>query len=37
MKTLLIFVLWTTPVWAQSWPQTPPRLGKLELKQEYWE
>jgi soluble lytic murein transglycosylase-like protein len=37
MKTLLIFVLLTTPAWAQSWPQTPPRIGKLELKQEYWE
>lgn len=37
MKTLLILVLLTTPAWAQSWPQTPPRIGKLELKQEYWE
>jgi soluble lytic murein transglycosylase-like protein len=37
MKTLLIFVLLTSPAWAQSWPQTPPRIGKLKLKQEYWE
>jgi soluble lytic murein transglycosylase-like protein len=37
MKTLLIFALLTTPAWAQSWPQTPPRIGNLELKQEYWE
>lgn len=23
--------------WAQTWPQNPPRIGKLKLKQQYWE
>jgi len=27
----------TTPTWAQPWPHTPPPIGKLELKQEYWD
>ena len=36
MKTLIIFLLLTTAAWAQPWPQTPPRIGRLELKQEYW-
>ncbi len=41
MKTLAILLLLTTPVlatpaWAQPWPQTPPQIGRLVLKQEYW-
>ena len=39
MKTLmlvLIFLCCTTAAWAQPWPQVPPRIGRLELKQEYW-
>lgn len=36
MKTLSIFLLLTTAAWAQPWPQTPPHIGRLELKQEYW-
>ncbi len=36
MKTLIIFLCLTTAAWAQPWPQTPPKIGKLELKQEYW-
>ncbi len=39
MKTLmmvLIFFCCTTAAWAQPWPQVPPRIGRLELKQEYW-
>ena len=36
MKTLLIFLLLTVPAMAQSWPQTPPPIGHLFLKQEYW-
>jgi soluble lytic murein transglycosylase-like protein len=31
-----MFLLLTTTAWAQPWPQTPPRIGRLELKQEYW-
>ena len=37
MKTIIIFLLLTTPVWAQPWPQTPPRIGKLQMKQQYWD
>lgn len=36
MKTLSIFLLLTSAAWAQPWPQTPPRIGNLYLKQEYW-
>ncbi|RJR41560.1 MAG: hypothetical protein C4567_08905 [Deltaproteobacteria bacterium] len=36
-KTLIIFLLLTTTAWAQPWPQTPPQIGRLELKQEYWD
>ena len=36
MKTLIIFLCLTTTAWAQPWPQTPPKIGRLELKQEYW-
>jgi len=36
LKTLIIFLCLTTPAWAQSWPQNPPKIGRLELKQEYW-
>jgi len=37
LKTLSIFLLLTTPAWAQPWPATPPKIGRLELKQEYWD
>jgi soluble lytic murein transglycosylase-like protein len=37
MKTLFIFLLLTTTAWAQPWPQTPPQIGRLQLKQEYWD
>jgi soluble lytic murein transglycosylase-like protein len=37
LKTITIFLLLTTAAWAQPWPQTPPRIGKLKLKQEYWD
>jgi len=36
MKTLIIFLCLTTVAWAQPWPQAPPKIGRLELKQEYW-
>jgi soluble lytic murein transglycosylase-like protein len=39
VKTIIIGLLLTLlpiPVWAQPWPQTPPRIGTLYLKQEYW-
>ncbi|MHB9073748.1 MAG: lytic transglycosylase domain-containing protein [Desulfobaccales bacterium] len=36
MKTLIIFLLLTTTAFAQPWPASPPRIGKLKLKQEYW-
>jgi soluble lytic murein transglycosylase-like protein len=37
LKTLSIFLLLSTAAWAQPWPHTPPQIGKLELKQEYWD
>ena len=37
MKTLIIFLCLTTAAWAQPWPQAPPKIGRLELKQEYWD
>jgi soluble lytic murein transglycosylase-like protein len=37
MKTLIIFLCLTTVAWAQPWPVAPPRIGRLELKQEYWD
>jgi soluble lytic murein transglycosylase-like protein len=37
MKTLMIFLCLTTTAWAQPWPQVPPKIGRLELKQEYWD
>jgi soluble lytic murein transglycosylase-like protein len=37
LKTLSIFLLLTTPAWAQPWPAIPPKIGRLELKQEYWD
>ena len=36
MKTLSIFLLLATPAWAQPWPQAPPHIGRLELRQDYW-
>ena len=33
---LLIAITLNAPVWAQSWPQQPPAIGRLYLKQEYW-
>jgi soluble lytic murein transglycosylase-like protein len=40
VKTFTIFILLTVltiPAWAGPWPDTPPQIGRLELKQEYWE
>ena len=36
LKTIIIFLLLTVPALAQPWPQTPPPIGQLYLKQEYW-
>jgi soluble lytic murein transglycosylase-like protein len=36
LKTLIIFLLLTVPALAQPWPKTPPPIGDLFLKQEYW-
>jgi soluble lytic murein transglycosylase-like protein len=38
LKTVIILLLLslTIPAWAEPWPATPPRIGNLELKQEYW-
>ena len=38
MKTLIIFLLLilTVPALADPWPKTPPPIGNLYLKQEYW-
>jgi soluble lytic murein transglycosylase-like protein len=35
-KTLIIFMLLTTTAWAQPWPQKAPQIGRLKMKQEYW-
>jgi soluble lytic murein transglycosylase-like protein len=40
VKTIIILLLSTIlaiPAWAQPWPENPPRIGKLHLKQEYWD
>ena len=36
MKTLIIFMLLTFPALANPWPHSPPPIGNLYLKQEYW-
>jgi len=36
LKTIIIFLLLTVPALAQPWPKTPPPIGQLFLKQEYW-
>ncbi len=38
MKTILIFIalVLITPVCALAWPATPPKIGHLDLKPEYW-
>ena len=36
LKTIIIFLLLTVPALAQPWPSTPPPIGQLFLKQEYW-
>jgi len=36
LKTLVIFLLLAVPAAAQPWPKTPPPIGQLFLKQEYW-
>jgi soluble lytic murein transglycosylase-like protein len=36
LKTLVIFLLLAIPAAAQPWPKTPPPIGHLFLKQEYW-
>jgi soluble lytic murein transglycosylase-like protein len=37
LKTIAIFLLLAVPAMAQPWPKTPPPIGRLYLKQEYWE
>jgi soluble lytic murein transglycosylase-like protein len=40
VKTISIALLLTilaVPAWARPWPKSPPKIGRLELKQEYWE
>uniref|UniRef100_A0A7C3UZ97 Transglycosylase SLT domain-containing protein n=1 Tax=Desulfobacca acetoxidans TaxID=60893 RepID=A0A7C3UZ97_9BACT len=40
VKTISIFflmVLLSIPAWAQSWSKKPPQIGRLYLKQEYWD
>ena len=36
MKTLIILLLLCFPALANPWPHSPPPIGKLYLKQEYW-
>jgi len=35
--TFFLLTLFTVPALAQSWPKTPPPVGRLYLKQEYWD
>jgi soluble lytic murein transglycosylase-like protein len=37
VKTISLFLLLTVPAWAQPWPKTPPPVGRLYLKLEYWD
>ena len=37
ISIILLSLLLTIPAWAQPWPCTPPQIGKLKLKQEYWD
>jgi soluble lytic murein transglycosylase-like protein len=40
LKTLSIFLLLTcltVPALAQTWSKKPPQIGRLYLKQEYWD
>jgi soluble lytic murein transglycosylase-like protein len=40
LKTVTLFLLSiaiAVPAWAQSWPKSPPPVGRLYLKQEYWD
>jgi soluble lytic murein transglycosylase-like protein len=36
-KTIAILLLLAVPALAQPWPKNPPPIGRLYLKQEYWE
>jgi len=35
--TFFLLTLFTVPALAQPWPKTPPPVGRLYLKQEYWD
>jgi soluble lytic murein transglycosylase-like protein len=37
MCTFFLLTLFTVPALAQPWPKTPPPVGRLYLKQEYWD
>jgi len=37
MCTFFLLILFTVPALAQPWPKTPPPVGRLYLKQEYWD
>ncbi len=40
MRTIAMCILVTilaVPALAQAWPKTPPPVGQLYLKQEYWD
>jgi soluble lytic murein transglycosylase-like protein len=37
MCTFILLTLFTVPALAQPWPKTPPPVGRLYLKQEYWD
>jgi soluble lytic murein transglycosylase-like protein len=40
LKTVSIFLLLTcltVPAWGQTWSKQPPQIGRLYLKQEYWD
>lgn len=34
---LFLFIFFTIPAWGQTWSKKPPQIGRLYLKQEYWD
>ena len=37
ISILFLVLLLNVPAWAQSYSKAPPQIGRLVLKQEYWE
>ncbi len=37
LACIILTMSLTNPAWTQPWPDKPPPIGRLYLKQEYWE